>query len=59
MFKALEKLGETIVSVPTAQDIEDEKFELTFSLIFITSSQREEVVAAVMSVSEIEQNLHN
>ena len=55
VFKALEKLGETIVSVPTAQDIEDEKFELTFSLIFITSSQREEVVAAVMSVSEIEQ----
>ncbi len=55
VFKAIEKLGETIVSVPTAQDIEDEKFELTFSLIFITSSQREEVVAAVMSVSEIEQ----
>ena len=28
VFKALEKLGEVIVSVPTAQDIEDEKFDL-------------------------------
>ncbi|MDE6909954.1 MAG: Hpt domain-containing protein, partial [Lachnospiraceae bacterium] len=28
VFKALEKLGEIIVSSPTAQDIEDEKFEL-------------------------------
>ena len=53
VFKALEKLGEVIVSVPTAQDIEDEKFDLTFSLIFISGNTKDEVVAAVKSVSEI------
>ena len=53
VFKALEKLGEIIVSCPTAQDIEDEKFELTFSLIFISGSTKEEVKAAIKSVSEI------
>lgn len=53
VFKALEKLGEIIVSQPTAQDIEDEKFELTFSLVFISENTKDEVVAAVKSVSEI------
>lgn len=53
VFKALEKLGEVIVSQPTAQDIEDEKFDLMFSLIFISPNTRDEVVAAIKSVSEI------
>ena len=53
VFKALEKLGEIIVSEPSAQDIDDEKFVLTFSLIFISGSTKDEVVAAVKSVSEI------
>lgn len=55
VFKALEKLGEVIVSCPSAQDIEDEKFELTFSLIFISGSTKDEVKAAIKSVSEIEE----
>ena len=55
VFKALEKLGEVIVSNPTAQDIEDEKFDLTFSLIFISGNTMDEVRAAVKSVSEIEE----
>lgn len=55
VFKALEKLGEIIVSAPTAQDIEDEKFELTFSLIFISGSTADEIKDAVKSVSEIEE----
>ena len=49
----MEKLGEVIVSVPTAQDIEDEKFDLTFSLIFISGNTKDEVIAAIKSVSEI------
>ena len=57
VFKALERLGEIIVSEPPAQDIEDEKFELTFSLIFISSSAREEVISAIKNVSEIEEAL--
>ena len=57
VFKALEKLGEIIVSQPTAQDIEDEKFENTFSLLFISGNTQDEVIAAVKSVSEIEEAL--
>lgn len=54
VFKALEKLGEIIVSSPTAQDIEDEKFDLTFSLVLISGNTAEEIIEAVKSVSEIE-----
>ncbi len=53
VFKALEKLGEIIVSVPPAQDIE--KFDLTFSLIFISENTKEEVIGAIKSVSEIDE----
>ena len=53
VFKALEKHGEIIASNPTTQDIEDEKFDLTFSMIFISKSTRDELIAAVKSVSEI------
>lgn len=55
VFKALEKLGEIIVSAPTAQDIEDEKFDLTFSLIFISGNTADGIKEAVKSVSEIEE----
>ncbi len=54
VFKALEELGEILVSAPSAQDIEDEKFEFTFSLIVITEHKLDEILAACKSVSEIE-----
>ena len=54
VFKALEELGEIIVSQPSVQDIEDEKFELDFSLYLISESDAEKVKAAIKNVSEIE-----
>lgn len=54
VYKALEELGETIVSVPSAQDIEDEKFDFDFSVIFITDSDCETVKKAILNVSEID-----
>ena len=54
VFKALEDLGEVIISNPLVQDIEDEKFDLDFSLIFISDSPLDKVLKAVKSVSEIE-----
>lgn len=54
VFKAVEELGEILVSSPSAQDIEDEKFENDFSIIVISDSTLEEVTAAAQSVSEIE-----
>lgn len=57
VFKALEELGEIIVSSPSAQDIEDEHFELDFSVVIITDKSLEEVIAAAENVSEIEKVL--
>lgn len=54
VFKAVEELGEIIVSNPSAQDIEDEHFELDFSLIIITEADMAKVTAAISNVSEIE-----
>ena len=54
VFKALEELGEVIVSEPAVQDIEDEKFEYDFSIYFVTEASLEKSIAAVMSVSEID-----
>ncbi len=53
VFKALEEHGEIIVSSPTVQDIEDEKFEEEFTVIFISKSSLDEILMAVKNVSEI------
>ena len=54
VFKALEELGEVIISEPSVQDIEDEKFDFDFSLYFVTDSSIDKVKEAIMSVSEID-----
>ncbi|MDE6388629.1 MAG: chemotaxis protein CheA [Lachnospiraceae bacterium] len=54
VFKAVEENGEIIMSNPSAQDIEDEKFELDFSLIIVSDATLEQVLTAAKSVSEIE-----
>lgn len=53
VFKAIEEIGEIIVTQPSAQDIEDEHFELDFSLIVVSEHQLSEVIDAVKRVSEI------
>ncbi|MCL2253973.1 MAG: chemotaxis protein CheA [Lachnospiraceae bacterium] len=54
VFKAVEDLGEVVVSEPSTQDIEDEKFDTTFSLIVITEYPVAKIIEAAESVSEIE-----
>ena len=54
VFKAIEETSEVIVSSPSVQDIEDEKFDLDFSLVIISDSTLEQVIAAAKNVSEIE-----
>ena len=53
VFKALEDLGEVIVSNPSAQDIEDEKFEYEFSIIMIADCDAKKAIDAAGYVSEI------
>lgn len=55
VFKAIEEIGgEIIVSSPSVQDIEDEKFEFDFSVFVICEAAFDDVKKAILSVSEIE-----
>ena len=54
VFKAIEDTSEIIVSDPSSQDIEDEKFDLHFSLIIVSETEMNEVLKAAKAVSEIE-----
>lgn len=54
VFKAIEEHGEILVSEPSAQDIEDEKFDRDFALIVVSEATLQEVLDAASSVSEID-----
>lgn len=55
VYKTLEDMGEVIISDPSAQDIEDEKFDFDFSMIVVSESSAEKVIEAAKSVSEIQE----
>ncbi|MBR5419639.1 MAG: Hpt domain-containing protein, partial [Lachnospiraceae bacterium] len=54
VIKAIEENGDVIVTDPSSQDIEDEKFDLSFSLFAISDETLDKVKEAILSVSEIE-----
>ena len=54
VFKALEDLGEIIVSNPSAQDIEDEKFDYEFNIIMVADCDAAKAISAAAYVSEIQ-----
>ena len=54
VFKAVEELAEIIVSEPSAQDVEDEKFDRDFTLIVLSDAELDKVIKAAESVSEID-----
>jgi two-component system chemotaxis sensor kinase CheA len=55
VFKNLESVGEIIKSNPSAQDIEDEKFEFDFSICIISNESLEKVIGVIQNVSEIKE----
>lgn len=54
VFKGIEDVGETIKSIPSVQDIEDERFDLHFSMYIISKESYQTVEAVIKNVSEIE-----
>lgn len=54
VFKAVEERGEIIVSDPSAQDVEDEKFDRDFTLIILSDAELDEIIQASKAVSEID-----
>lgn len=54
-FKGVESLGEIIKSDPSVQDIEDERFDLDFSMFIISEKPAEQVHKVIANVSEIKE----
>lgn len=53
IFKNLEPLGDIIRSVPSVQDIEDERFEFDFTMYLISGKSLDTIKSTIMNVSEI------
>ncbi|MBZ4686912.1 MAG: CheA signal transduction histidine kinase [Clostridiales bacterium] len=54
VFNNLESIGEIIKTVPSAEDIEAEKFENQFHLVLVSQEDKSNVESIIDSVSEIE-----
>ena len=53
VFKSVEEVGEIIKSNPSAQDIEDERFDFEFDIFVISAESLEKVTGVIKNVSEI------
>ena len=53
VFKSVEEVGEIIKSNPSAQDIEDERFDFEFDIFVISAEPIEKVTGVIKNVSEI------
>lgn len=53
-FNTLEQFGEVIGSYPIAEEIEDEKFEESFEVLFVTKLDEKTTQNEIMNISEIE-----
>lgn len=53
-FNTLEQFGEVIGSYPIAEEIEDEKFDESFEVLFVTKLDEKTTQNEIMNISEIE-----
>jgi len=53
--RAIEEHGEIIKLFPSAQDLEDEKYDFDYSAFIITKESPEVIVDAIMKVSEVKE----
>lgn len=54
VFDALERHGEIVKSVPSVQDIEQEKFDRSFALYYISKESADTIAGLIRTISEIE-----
>lgn len=54
IFNTLESIGDIVYSNPSVEDIEDEKFDLSFSVIFVSEVDYERLKKELNSISEID-----
>lgn len=54
IFNTLEDIGEIISSIPSVEEIEDEKFDKEFDVIIITEFEKERLEKEVSNISEVD-----
>mgnify|MGYP000855905510 CR=1 FL=1 len=54
VFNTIESFSEIIQSQPSAEDIEDEKFDLDFSITIVTKYKKDEIEKELSHISEID-----
>lgn len=53
VMNALDEMGEVIKSIPQSEDLEQEKFDKDFQIVFITSNEQSRVQETLMAISEV------
>ena len=54
VMNALDEIGEVIKTVPVVEDLEQEKFEHSFEVVFVTGAEDKRAEEILLSISEIE-----
>lgn len=54
VFDQLESFGEVIKTKPTVEDIENERFEQSFEIAYVTMQPIEKIRSAILNISEIQ-----
>lgn len=54
VFNTLEQFGEVLKSYPTAEEIEDENFEQSFEVLYMTRLESDNIHKELMNISEVE-----
>ncbi|SEB02973.1 two-component system, chemotaxis family, sensor kinase CheA [Thalassobacillus cyri] len=55
VFEVLERAGEVIKALPSIDELENEQFESSFSVLLVTQEKGENVQSSISKVSEIEE----
>lgn len=53
IFKGLEEYGEITKCIPSADDLENENFDLDISIIYLTHKSKEEIYEVLINISEV------
>jgi len=54
VMNALDEIGEVIKTIPVVEDLEQEKFEHSFEVVFVTGAEDKKAEEILLSISEIE-----
>ena len=54
VMNALDEIGDVIKTIPVVEDLEKEKFDLSFQAVIVTGSDMDKIQQTVLSISEID-----